>query len=316
MAKKTKGRNRKQRTQSGLHEHTYEEVVHRAVEQNFAQMKEYRGFADMHVALSSNPRTPELICVVIYTRLPDTEDYPQQLKVTLPSGKTCKVNVEVVTSFGTARAHASDGDAVCAQNSAFFTGTLCGKVKDVPTGQKLFYLTCSHVLSGGDAVNKGGDIDPNQQEQVLNASDGFTPIGKWCYGLLNDHLDIALIDTEGFEPPEPNSYPSEVMAFNSSLIGKTVFINGAKNKEKAFIVGQSNAPVSFDYNNQIHSLGNLIKLSRFQYYQESVTLPGDSGSVAYLTETSQPLGMVVGANEQYTFLIPFTDIFSVLPVTF
>lgn len=294
----------------------YEETVHMAVEQNYRAMQRKPGFVDMHVALSSNPHTPELICAVIFSRFNKAGKYPSYLKVKLPSGKMQRVNVEVITSFGTPKAHASDGDGVCGQNSAYFKGTICGAVKDIATNSRKFYLTCSHVLSGGDAVNKNGEIAVEEQEQVLNASTNFEPIGKWSYGLLTDQLDAALIDASDYETPAPNSFSAEVVPFGISLIGQIVFINGAMNKEKGFIVGQSNAPVAFEYNNQIHSISNLIKISRYQYVQQSLTSPGDSGAVAYLSDTKQPLGMVVGANDQFTFLIPFTGIFSVLPVSF
>ena len=294
---------------------SYEEVVHLAIVQHMDELKKLPGFIDMHVGLSSNPHTPEQICVVINSRFDMSGDYPAQLKVKLPNGKTEKVNVEVVTGFSIPKAHASAGDSICLGATAYLRGTLGGIIQR-NSGTQTLWLTCSHVLTGGDPVDKGGDLPAEEQQEVQAPSEDFTPIGKWCYALLNNRFDIALINPSGYENPGPNDFSTSAIPYNNSFIGRTVFINGAVNKAEGFIVGQSNAAIDFDYNSQLHSLVNLIKISRYQYLQQSLTIGGDSGAMAYLSDTKEPLGMVVGANEQYTFLIPITDILEQIHASF
>lgn len=288
----------------------YDELLQMAIDQHIDAIRKIKGYTDMHIGLSSNPKTPESRCIIINTSLNNRNDFPSTLSVKLASGETYQVNTEVVTGSGVAKINAGSGDGVCNQNTTMMNGTICCAVVPTRTPEAISYLTCSHVLSGGDLLDKGGEITTDR-DTVLSPTYNFAPIGNWSYGTLNNNFDIALVDSSGYQIPTSSGLQQPVN-YLPAHIGKKVFIKGNLTQCEAFIIGKSNEPVPFQYNNTIHTLNNLIKLSRYPYNHIGLTVGGDSGAMVYFTDSNVPLGMVIGSNEQYTFVSPLADILTTL----
>ena len=291
----------------------YDELLQMAIDQHIDAIRKIKGYTDMHIGLSSNPKTPELTCLIINTSLNNRNDFPAQLSVKLASGETYQVNTEVVTGSGIAIINAGTGDGICNQNTTMMNGTICCAVVPTRNPDGISYLTCSHVLSGGNLVDKGGEITTDR-DTVLSPTYNFAPIGNWSYGTLNNNFDIALVDSSGYQLPS-NSGLQQPVNFSPAHIGKKVFIKGNLTQSEAYIIGKSNEPVPFQYNNSIHTLNNLIKLSRYPYNHIGLTVGGDSGAMVYFTDSNVALGMVIGSNEQYTFVSPLADILATLEAT-
>lgn len=288
----------------------YDELLQMAIDQHIDAIRKIKGYTDMHIGLSSNPKTPESKCIIINTSLNNRNDFPSTLNVKLASGETYRVNTEVVTGSGVAKINAGSGDSVCNQNTTMMNGTICCAVVPTRNPNAISYLTCSHVLSGGDLLDKGGEITASR-DTVLSPTYNFAPIGNWSYGVLNNNFDIALVDSSGYQVPS-NSGLQQPVNYLPAHIGKKVFIKGNLTQCEAYIIGKSNEPVPFQYNNNIHTLNNLIKISRYAYNHIGLTVGGDSGAMVYFTESNVALGMVIGSNEQYTFVSPLADILTTL----
>lgn len=288
----------------------YDELLQMAIDQHIDAIRKIKGYTDMHIGLSSNPNTPESTCIIINTSLNNRNDFPSKLSVKLASGETYQVNTEVVTGSGVAKINAGSGDGVCNQNTTMMNGTICCAVVTTRNPDAISYLTCSHVLSGGDLLDKGGEISTTR-DTVLSPTYNFAPIGNWSYGMLNNNFDMALVDSSGYQVPSNSGFQQPV-SFLPAHIGKKVFIKGNLTQCEAYIIGKSNEPVPFQYNNSIHTLNNLIKISRYAYNHIGLTVGGDSGAMVYFTDTNVALGMVIGSNEQYTFVSPLADILTTL----
>lgn len=292
----------------------HDEVLHMAIEQNIDAIRKIKGYSDMYIGLSSNPKTPEKTCILINTTEQNKSEYPSQLPVQLASGEKIKVHTEVIVVNAIAKPHAGTGNSICNQLTTAISGTICCTIIQRKDGNDVVsYLTCSHVLSAGEAIDKGGYINDNR-DVALSPSFQFSPIGTWYYGKLNKEFDIALVDTSGYLTPAASGMDAPV-PYHTGLIGKKVKINGQLTQATAYIIGSSTEGIPFEYNGKVIQITNLIKLSRYPYQHESITTGGDSGALVSLSENNVPLGMVIGSNERYTFISSLTTILNDVQAT-
>jgi len=203
----------------------------------------------------------------------------------------------------------NSGDSISNTRYAQFPGTICCVLKK---GDKNYLLTCGHVLNGGsvlieESTKEGWFVNPITDD-TESSDEAYKAIGTWSFGLIDDEFDVALVEIDSdissfFKPT------GEPVVYENSLLGQEVFVNGRINKIAGYIAGQIKGTTEFEYNGGKHKLKNLILISGSKDGQPNcITEGGDSGSLVYLTPDNSALGMVVGANKQYTYVIPMASI--------
>jgi hypothetical protein len=176
----------------------------------------------------------------------------------------------------------------------------------------LYLLTCNHVLTGGNFEDPG-----TLGSMVLEKLFGkFGSVGIWQFGKMDAKVDVALIAVEQAEQVSPNDIAAGVYPVGEADCGKTeVELVGALSlTQRAFII-HINQPISMDYDNKTVDLNGLITISGnlnpFNF--SPVTQKGDSGALVYHAANRQPIGIVLGANERLTYVIPMKSVFDAFP---
>lgn len=289
----------------------YNELAKICLEQNKEKIELLPGVINYFIGMSSDPSKRRPV-IMINSSLASGGNYPSSLPGKLDSGKTFSVPVEVIYGFDIPEVHFGGGNSICNSATAQVSGTICCGVQK---NDKNYFLTCAHVLTGGlgtiDKDNADGWFTDAWQNDAKSSDIQFKPVGSWSYGIISSSLDIALVET-GIEI-DPIKKGNPVLAvYRPEMNHFEVFVNGNRNQKLGYVVGYLQKEIDFKYNGSIIKHSGLIMISgNKSAYPTAITEPGDSGALVYFTADSTPLGMVVGGNNQYTYIIPMQAILTV-----
>lgn len=289
----------------------YNELAKICLEQNKEKIELLPGVINYFIGISSDP-SKRIPVIKIDSSLASGGNYPSELSGKLDSGKTFKVRVEVVYGLGQPKIHFGGGNNICNTQSANIEGTICCGVQK---NDKNYFLTCAHVLNGGlstvDKENTEGWFIDIIQDDSISADMNYDAIGSWKYGVINTSLDIALVETD-VEIDSINKGNPASSIYKPEMNHQEIFVNGNKNQQLGYVVGYLWKEIDFEYNGSTLKHNGLIMVSANKSaYPAAITEPGDSGSLVYLTSDKTPLGMVLGGNDQYTYVIPMQTILTV-----
>ena len=287
----------------------YHELAKKCLEQNKSKIEALAGIEDYFVGLSSVPGSRKPV-IILHSSLASGGAYPTVYQGKLESGKIFTVSVETLYGFEMPVIHLESGDSLCSSNFADRPGTACCNV--TKNGVK-YILTCAHVLTGGAPTivpdNENGWITNPIPDDTLSEENNFHPVGSWSFGLISNELDVALVQTE-LDIESAVNIKNTPPVYELGLNGKEVFVNGKMNRVKGFVSGFSEKGIGFQYNGDTVVLKNLILLSknRLALTTGLLTEGGDSGAMVYLLNDKTALGMVVGGNSHFTYIMPMASI--------
>jgi len=251
-------------------------------------------------------------CVDIFIRGKTKDTLPDFLEYKESNGSTIRIKTRVITNYGNAKPHVGRGHFIANDNTRAFLGTACCILEgDDPDHRYL--LTCNHVLTAGKFEDSS---KPKQKAVRFFSGNEYDEVGNWEFGRMNELVDAAVIDIEKTERIEPNDIDSTIYNVTEDDFSLTeVELKGAFSKtQRAFII-HSDQSVDIDYKNETVTMTGLITIStnldHFNF--NPPTRKGDSGALVYHLNTRQPIGMVVGANTQFSFVIPISVILNAFP---
>jgi hypothetical protein len=286
------------------------DIARLAIAQNNARLR--KEFANVYLLLPAfyvqhGRREP---CVDICIRDGNVGSLPRYLVVEFPDRREGSVPTRVIPNFKNPKPHTGRGAPIANDGSTNFIGTLGCIVTDSKSSS--YALTCNHVLTAGTFDSPGSIGD-----QADDLTGGATnKIGTWAAGVMNVQVDAALIQLAAGVPVQSNGLSTAVYPVSDSDSGTTgVALTGALSGQVAGYIIHVDQPFDVDYKNQTVSMTGLISLSMDFHSNNFTTLTqdGDSGSAVYHAVNKQLIGMVVGGNDQFTFVIPMQRALSSFP---
>ncbi|MEO8404142.1 MAG: hypothetical protein ABI480_06090 [Chitinophagaceae bacterium] len=251
-------------------------------------------------------------CVDICISDNNKKGIPSFLSYKLADGSIAQIKTRVISNFGNAKPHIGRGDFIANDNSRLFLGTVCC-ILDVHQSDELYLLTCNHVMTGGDFADPG-TVGDKAVELLFNQN--FVDVGTWQYGKMDDKVDAAIVRIENTDRVFSNDIHRDIynVSEKDCSVTKIELVGAFTGTTRAYII-HINQPIPIDYSNKTVEVHDLITLSitRNDSNFTPPTQEGDSGALVYHAETRQPIGMVVGANSHFTFVIPMKTIFKAFP---
>lgn len=177
----------------------------------------------------------------------------------------------------------------------------------VRDGQKAFAVTNYHVAAGGLMAEDILFFDASSGEQAdtlfINDQREFLNIG-----IFSTELDVAFV-TAGDSGDVSNRLPGDVTPrdfvpgpIDSTWNGKSVFIFSKTNPEGTTVRLRNN---STTFDPQFPGVSKIVGAVAI----DRCTNHGDSGSLV-LSNDLQVLGIVTGADDSFTYVIPYYKIFN------
>ena len=239
--------------------------------------------------------------VDIHVHDEQTAEIPRQLTARFPDGRRFTVPVQIIHSLGHARSQARAGDTLT--NSAIAgcaPGTLCCLLKD---GAGTYALTCCHVLTNDQLAGYTG-YDVPAGNQVQSAAG---PIGTWSFGIMNSTYDIGYITLTTAASAGGWATPRDIE--DADVLDKTpIHFSGASTPAGTGLISNYQCSRTLHYGDSPLSIDNLILITNAT--GDSPSQSGDSGALV-VTNKKEPIGMIIGADLNFTYAIPITSILSV-----
>jgi len=235
-------------------------------------------------------------------RLKGDEIIPKSIRIKFPDGQFRNIKTDVEET-GTFQFHV--GSCRKQLNNGYYSvGTAGVFLQD--NSQNIYALTNYHVV-GWDLMTHGQFYFQGADSQNLTVNNRPSVFRE---GILSNQLDAAFIFIPG-APQIPLNIMADGTAINgfitgpisSSIIGKTVRIySNTKNGVAANVV--SNSGIFYTGFEDI-SITNAIVLP-------ACTIKGDSGAAVLVG--NYLLGIVTGADNNYTYVIPYYKIRNFKPL--
>lgn len=296
-----------------------DDVMKLCLEQHGKSLKSIPGVTGLSVGTSERDGR-KVKSLHVHLKETNVHGIANELSVDLPEGKKIKVPVEIIENVGEARVSIGPGSTIANSATPDYGGTFGCVLKDRPDRHGFRYaLTCSHVLDDGRATNHLGRLLPedNVSKQVLIFENSSSErLGTWFYGYRNNEFDVALVRLENSFQNVVNGIPlKSARSVIKNDSGKEIQLFGAKSSASNGVIvsiGEKKITYKGDQNqgDQIVTLENLIFLADNIRKEvcKAISQPGDSGAVVIDKETEEVVGMIVAADEKYSYAMSMTAI--------
>lgn len=246
--------------------------------------------------------------VALYLKDNKTAGLPDKLGITMPDGSTQIIPTEIISSVGTGSIHIGQRDEV---SNGIKRGSVCC-IAETYNGEKKL-VTAGHVYTNGNSASYGGELSPAQQSPVqINRQ----VVGNWFFQVIDYKNDLALgsidnwiadIDLISFR----NKDHYEVSDRDVGKTRVTVVSNASYPKTRQAWILDHNTAWDIPYADNTVRKNNIILIGDHsdRAYAHSVSVRGDSGGCVYENATGNLVGLILGGNNKYTWVLPLKEIF-------
>jgi hypothetical protein len=249
--------------------------------------------------------------VVIYVKDLETRGMPDTLAVLLPDGSKTHVATEIVTDMGSALPQFGQRTMrISASMSPEYYGSMCCLVKSNEDPDFVGIVTSGHVMTQGIFSDFGGKIPDDRIDTALLNDN---PDAEWCFQLMEYDQDLAIARLRN-----PQKLPEDYISFAQGYYDiqdtdvktpepNVTIVSRNNNSRDAFILDY-NVSLEVDYDTP-QMMRRLIFIGSVDSRNESQTISkeGDSGSCVFHKETGKLIGMLLGGNEKFSFVLPLKE---------
>jgi hypothetical protein len=228
---------------------------------------------------------------------------PSFLNYVNTNGLSSQIKTRVITNFENVKPQLGRGDFIANISTPMYLGSVGCIVSD--GSNKLYVLTSNHVMTNNYFIDPG-DLGSKAVELKYG---NYLNIGTWSYGKMDNTVDAALITIEhtNTDSNDLNNLIYDVTDEADSSLTIVEF-KGAKSHTKLGYVIHVNQHIDVDYRNKTVELNGLITISADTNVFSPISQEGDSGALVYTQDQKQPIGIVLGANSQFTYVIPIRTV--------
>jgi hypothetical protein len=252
---------------------------------------------------------PESHVVALYLKDDKVEGIPDKLEIKMPNGSVRTIGVELVKNMGIGEIHISQRtNNVSDISSSSYLGSICCKVKSTTNPDFVGIVTSGHIYSNGYLRNMGGILSNEQQKDALIDQ---TKSGKWFLQIINNQQDLAVVklDNDSNSDSQYQSFAAGYYTVSDNDINQpkpnvTIISKGNKIRD-AFIIDY-NIALDINYHTETIYMNKIILIGSNPNRDKSQSLSegGDSGSCVYEKSTMKLIGMLLGGNNRFSFILP------------
>jgi hypothetical protein len=288
---------------------TQAEIAKLAIKQNQGSLKQrFSNIASISDAVHDLKGTSTHV-VVIYLKDDNSTGLPDKLEVKLPSGKTETIPTEIIKDLGEAKIYGGESIAISASTSKDYKGSICCMVSSTTDKNFRGIVTAGHIYTAGNSINYHGVLNTIEQTDTL-INDEIK--GKWFFQVMNNIQDLAIVRlNSGVSIDNFKSFSSGYYIIGDEDVRtgvQNVTIKTSKKEVGAYLIDY-NVSLDITYKDKVESMDNIILIGSSNNRNESKTLSegGDSGSCVYETKTGKLIGLLLGGNLKYSFVLPIKD---------
>jgi|694.fasta_scaffold116733_2 hypothetical protein len=250
--------------------------------------------------------------VTIYVKDNQIESIPKELSATLKNGSVVKVPTEIISDSGEGKPHIGQStDELSDSNSPNYFGSICCIVDSTTNPNFKGVVTAGHVFTYGDFYNYGGVLGQNQKRDgLINGN----PKSQLFFQQMKFNQDIAITEIndktnllDNYISFAKGFYQVSESDFNSNIPNVTI-ASRQNNVRDAYIL-DFNVSFEIKYFNSPKYVRNIILIGNTndRATSQTVSVGGDSGSCVYHKETGRLIGLLLGGNKKFSFVLPIQE---------
>jgi hypothetical protein len=253
--------------------------------------------------------------VAIYVRDNQIGQIPKELTAKLKNGSSINVPTEIVAESGRGRPQIGQAtDELSDSNSPDFYGSICCIVESTTNPDFRGVVTSGHVFTYGDYYNYGGVLSPNNRRDVRINN---IPNARLFFQQMIFNQDIAIAEIieksnmlNNYTSFSNGYYIVSESDYNSKAPNATV-LSRQNNRRDAFIL-DFNVTFEINYFNSARYIRNIVLIGSTNDRNTSQTVShgGDSGSCVYHKASGKLIGMLLGGNNKFSFVLPLQETLS------
>lgn len=286
---------------------TSEQIAKAAVEKYTYELKEkFKNIVSVSDSVDDLNK-PDSHIVAIYLSDHTKEGIPNELEVSI-DGFPQKIATKIIEGMGDAKIHYSQlNTCISNTDNVDYAGTICCGVKSKTDPGFRAVITSAHIYTDGAFKEFNGILNDEDCKKVsLNKVDA----GVWKYAFMTESQDMAIAEIPDTEKPESN-----YMFFRNQyhIVDKTDVMTPEPNVTIRSYNGSTRDAFLLDYN-----IGMDINYDRPSYKRniiligttnnrdtsKPVSKQGDSGSCVYHKDSKKLIGILLGGNDKFSFVLP------------
>lgn len=252
-------------------------------------------------------------CIAIYLKDNITKDIPSSLKAELNETKIIDVPTELISNTGIAKVHIAQlTNNIEDSRTRDYPGSICCAVDSLNYPNFRGIVTAGHIFTHGKNINYNQYVQPNEIRDTYS-NNSF--IGKLYYQEISDAIDIAIVELR-----TGSQLSEECMSFMNSFYECTykdlyadkeniTVLSRNNNSRNGFIL-DFNLTLPMYYDIEGKYVSNLILIGSAPNKNDSKTLSsaGDSGSCVFHIKTKQLIGILIGGDKNFSFVLPIEEV--------
>jgi len=250
--------------------------------------------------------------IALYLKDNNTVGIPDRLEVKMPDEIVKTIATEIIKGVSEGRIQFGNGDSIADISNSFsppkFEGSICCAVKSVNNKDFIGIITSAHIYTHGDYNENNNTVLNSSMQRDVFVNDNI--VGKWFYKQMLDNQDLIIVKLNDSIPIDhlikfKNQYHIVTDADIKNEKTKVTVFSRNNKKTEAFILDY-NIGYPFRYSNGSFYKRDIILIGNVPDREKSkpVSEPGDSGSCVFISNTNEMVGILLGANENFTFVLP------------
>lgn len=251
--------------------------------------------------------------VTIYVKDDNVSGIPTTLEAAINSNYKVNVPVEMVTNVGEGVPHifAQLSNDIADSKTPAYLGSICCLVDSVVNPGFKGAVTSGHVFTNGKFDDYQGFV---KTSQVRDAFSNGHSIGQLYFQQMTSNQDLAVVELKNnsallkdFQSYANGFYEVSTADLNSPVPNVTI-LSKDNNKRDAYIL-DFNVTMRIYYGGVQKFVRNIILIGSENIKNNSKTVSegGDSGSSVYHTASNKIIGMLLGGNDKFSFVLPFKE---------
>ncbi len=245
--------------------------------------------------------------IAIYLKDNNSVGIPDKLTVLMPDGTKKAFPTEIIKNTGSGKIHISQLDNISQNNEI---GSICCLIETKSNEKKV--VTAGHIYSEGTSKNYGGEL--YKQDQAPVSVNGLKA-GQWYFQVINYKTDIGLATIENLQTATgfKSFAGKQHYEVKDSDVKKTkvkVLSHASNPQERYAYIIDYNTAWDVPYMDKEVLMSNIIIIGNEPDREncQSVSIPGDSGGCVYEPDTGDLVGLILGGNNKFTWVLSIKEI--------
>ncbi|MFN8354704.1 MAG: hypothetical protein U0Y10_09670 [Spirosomataceae bacterium] len=249
-------------------------------------------------------------CLTIYIKDNNIAGIPSYVTAQINETTLIKVKTEIVTNIGEGKPHfAQLTNNIANSNTSQLLGSICGLVESTINPNLKGVLTSGHIFTQGKFIDFDGFVDSEQAHDTLSNGNS---IGELYFQQMIPNQDIAVVKLNNTTAISTQLKKFSAGFYNVSqsdlnLSTKNVTILSKENNQRDAFIIDMNVSMRLHYDVTQKIMRNIILIGSDTDKNKSTTVStsGDSGSCVYHKDSGKMIGMLLGGNDKFSFVLPF-----------